>query len=326
MGADKKKGTVRTKCLILYPGEGIPGKTMECRIKLTHDGLTLDYGKGSDFFRFSAISDLGFRPPHLEDLNGLEEVFAIRMNNGRILILGRGENPLLYSKDEFEEAVHSIFAALLNGVTVHFLDSRRKGSIRVLLSKVGLRGNAFVVDEEFKPVLSFSALSSAELEVQKEPSGERRVVWKVKTVEHGAKPASSFKLWIPIKKARLFLLRYLLRYGAEGHVFSLAGEFSELSKEVRKVAPHKLTGEERDVLMALLSGVDPLEVPAVLRMEPAEVEEVYDSLIEKGFLRLIGVRKVVAPTELAGSIDIENFDKEESGNNMEEYTKKTGGE
>ncbi len=326
MGAETGKGMARVKCLILHPGAEVPSRLLDCGVKLMHEGFTLDYGKGGDSFRFSAISDLGFRPPQLEVLSGLEEVFAIGMNDGRIVILGRGENPILYSRDEFEGTVHSIFTALLNGATVHFLDSGRKGSIRVLLSRVNLRGNAFVVDEEFKPVLSFSALSSAELEVQEGPSGEKRAIWKVKTVEHGAKPASSFKLWIPGKKTRLFLLRYLLRYGAGGPVFSLAGEFPELSEEISTVSPDELTGRERDVLMALLSGVDPLEVPAILRMGAAEVEEVYDSLMEKGLLRLISVRKVVAPTELAGSIGLENFDKEENRNNAEEYLKKTGGE
>jgi len=326
MGTENGKGVVRVKCLTIHPSAEVPDRLLNCRIGIMHEGFTLDYGRGSDSFRFSAISDLGFNPPHLEVFSGLEEVFAIKMNDGRIIILGRGENPILYSRDEFEGAIHSIFAALLNGATVHFLDSGRKGSIRALLSTAKLRGNVFVVDEEFKPILSFSSLSSAELEVQEGPSGEKRVVWKVRTVEHGAKPPSSFKLWIPRKRIRLFLLRYLLRYGERGHVFSLAGEFPELSEEARAVTLDELTEKERDVLMALLSGVDPLEVPAILRMGAAEVEGFYDSLIEKGFLRLIGVRKVVAPTELAGAIDLENFDKEENRNNVEEYLKKTGGE
>jgi hypothetical protein len=89
MRGEKESGSARAKCLVLHPGAKVHEKVPDCRIKLKHDGFVLDYGRGDDFFRFSAISDLGFRVPYLETLNGLEEAFAIEMEDGKKVILGR---------------------------------------------------------------------------------------------------------------------------------------------------------------------------------------------------------------------------------------------
>jgi helix-turn-helix protein len=54
-----------------------------------------------------------------------------------------------------------------------------------------------------------------------------------------------------------------------------------------------LTDAERQVLMALYSGVSPFEIPEFVGMDVAEVEEVFDQLVETGVLSEKRVRREV---------------------------------
>jgi helix-turn-helix protein len=55
----------------------------------------------------------------------------------------------------------------------------------------------------------------------------------------------------------------------------------------------ELTGEEREVLMALYTGVSAFEIPDFVGMDVQQVEAVFDSLVEKGILEEVRKRREV---------------------------------
>ncbi|MCD6524970.1 MAG: hypothetical protein J7K48_08295 [Thermococcus sp.] len=260
----------------------------EALLSLSHDGLSvkfLDEKAGEDFFSFAALEDLGFLPPLQWDGPN----FTMRFSRDRILILSIGDNPLIYDREKFEAFIHRIFFELLNGVPVLLREAREPWKTAHL--KVIGPGKLLIVGEEGEPVLSFSSVTEAK-------PGED-AVWRLEFyLPSGVR---RFEVKIRDRRIRLFVLRYLQRFSQAswGYLVELSREFPQLERELR--VP-ELEPVEREVLGALIAGVDPLDVPGVLRLDVVTVEKTYDSLIRKGLLRIRGIRKIVEPTPLAKKI------------------------
>ena len=260
----------------------------EALLALSHDGLSvrfLDERAGEDFFSFGTLEDLGFPSPLRRDGPN----FTMRFSRDRILILSIGDNPLIYNREKFEVFVHRIFVELLNGVPVLLREagtSWKTSHLRIIGP-----GKLLLVGGEGEPVLSFSSVTEAK-------PGEN-AVWRLKFHLPGG--VRWFEVKIQDRRVRLFVLRYLQRFSRAswGYLVELSREFPGLERELH--VP-ELEPVEREVLGALVAGVDPLDVPGVLRMDVVTVEKTYDSLIKKGFLKIIGVRKIVEPTPLAKKV------------------------
>jgi hypothetical protein len=78
--------------------------------------------------------------------------------------------------------------------------------------------------------------------------------------------------------------------GAGRHVAVLE---SLVSRDVVSETDFDLSDREREVLMALYSGVSPFEIPDFLGMDVDDVEAVFDRLCETGLLREKRVRREV---------------------------------
>ncbi|ASJ02574.1 hypothetical protein A3L09_04525 [Thermococcus profundus] len=251
------------------------------RIRYLKDGLF----SGEDFFSFSSVVDLGFKvPSHI----GTGDVFAVRFQ-GKTLFMAPGSNPLIYSPSKFRDFIHGIFEALLRGRPVLFWEG---GEVPVwergYLGAVGV-GKLLIIGPNRAPILSFPSVVKARTETV-----DGKIAWFLE--RYTPLGISGVYLHIPERKTRLFVLRYLSRFGGAGYLPELAREFPDVLADLKvpDVSP-----EEREVLMALMSGIDPLELPGLLRMDVRRVEEIYDRLIRKGLLSLVGIRKIVEPTPLA---------------------------
>ena len=273
---------VRARAEVLRGGKRT--RKREVVVTLSHSGVSMRFvdGKlGEDFFSFSLLEDLGFLPPFPCD----EPNFTLRFSDDRVLILSVGDNPLIYDRGKFEAFIHRIFVELLNGVPVFVRKPGEDWNVAYL--RVIGPGRLLAVGKEGERLISFSSVGEASCE---------NGVWRLRV--HSPYGTEEFEVKIEERKVRLFVLRYLQRFSplSWGYLADLSREFPWLERELR--CP-ELEPVEREVLDALLTGIDPLEVPRVLRMDPIDVERIYDSLIRKGLLRIKGIRKVVEPTPLA---------------------------
>lgn len=72
----------------------------------------------------------------------------------------------------------------------------------------------------------------------------------------------------------------------------------------------ELTGEQREVLMALYSGVSPFQIPDFVGMDIEQVEGIYDELIEAGILQENRIRRDVRLKARGRHIASEAMDEE----------------
>lgn len=283
---------LRVRALIIKGGKGT--KVREVALNLKHDGISLRFIDGrleGDFFSFSALEDLGFNAP----VPCHQLPLALRFRGNVVLVLVAGDNPLIYDKGKFEAFVHGVFMKLINGKPVLVRIPEGDTPWRRAYLKIVAPGKLLVVEEDNNQILSFPSVVGARIESLR---GEN--VWALR--KYTSAGLSWVYLKIPEKEIRLFVLRYLQRFSETtlGYLLSLSEEFPQVKKEIE--VP-ELDALEREVIMAVLSGVDPLKVPGVLGRSVREVEQIYDRLIKKGLLRVVGIRKIVEPTKLARELE-----------------------
>ncbi|XRO76721.1 CheF family chemotaxis protein [Methanocaldococcus sp. 10A] len=115
------------------------------------------------------------------------------------------------------------------------------------------------------------------------------------------------------KRERLFVLRYIATLTKYKNTVKdllpksedeLTSEFAAESWSGEKIKSEveKLSPEEQEILMALYTGISPLELPNMLNMDVDEVERILDELIEKGLLNLVRIRKEVELSEKGRAI------------------------
>ncbi|AXI24671.1 hypothetical protein CFE53_00150 [Methanofervidicoccus sp. A16] len=163
----------------------------------------------------------------------------------------------------------------------------------------------------------FSNLESISLE-KKTVENEELTVLEIKQLK-GGESVTSY-LYIP-ERERLFVLRYiatLTKYGKlvkdllpkteDELVSQLASETwsgDKIKSEVEQLEP-----EEQEILTALYTGISSLELPNVMGLDVDEVERILDKLIDKGYLKLVRIRKETELTEKGRAITnyiISNF-------------------
>ena len=315
---------VRLKAAIISSWKGTGKVNWRDALGVIHnDRIVLKYLRmgevaGEDSFPFSTLSDLATNIPDGYKLNPEKEHFGLKFyvpgRGDLTLILTIGDNLLIYDEKKFKEFIHSIFEILINGKAVKIQLARIKGgalnmestwqdgSLRIISIKSAKKGrterNIVVLDEDRKPIPIFSDVEDLDLE-EVELNDKKIQAWKIKHF-YINETVTSY-LYIPEKKTRLFILRYLLKYIPSYFEFimKVSKEFPTLQSEFKEVMEKELKELqsldelEKQILMALYSGLNPLEVHQFLGLEEREIEEIYDKMIDKGLLKIVMIRKVV---------------------------------
>ncbi|WP_297491424.1 hypothetical protein [Thermococcus sp.] len=277
---------MRTRVLLVETGEGIGEIALrDCYAAISGAELLLTFqGGGEKTVKLKTVEDVRF-DVNVPPVGGrVRDAFSLTTSRGE-LVLATLENPLLYDEAGFRALLHSIFESLLNGHPVKAAGIEEKTlSLNLIpVERDYRRGVAFVLDEK-GPFFRFTAAEAGHL------SGE---TWILET------EGEPIVLTVPGRRARQLLLRYFMRFSPD-----VAVKLRELYSEFPDVKPPVpvLNPFERAVFEAVLNGTDPLAVPALLGADVVRVEEAYDSLIRKGLLKVVGIRKVVEPTATAVSL------------------------
>jgi len=291
--------------------------------QIEHNRLILRYLKmgevvGEETFPLSHLEDIAIKLPDNFKLNPEKEHFGMKfyipVRGELTIVFTIGENLLIYDENKFKEFIHKIFEVLINGKHVKVQLARIRGGALNMESKwqdgslriVAVRSarkrrterSIVVIDEDRRPIPIFSDVEDLE-EEDVEVNGKKIAAWKIKHFYENESVVSY--LHVPEKKTRLYILRYLLKYRPEYAEFLMkaAEEFPTIKTEFQEEIERELKElggldeTEKQILMALYSGVGPLEVHEFLGLSEKEIEEIYDRLIDKGILKIVMIRKVV---------------------------------
>ncbi|AMM53319.1 CheF family chemotaxis protein [Pyrococcus kukulkanii] len=291
--------------------------------QLDSDRLVIKYLRmgevvGEDSFPFSALSDISVRIPDEVKLNPEKEHFGIKFyipTRGEILlILTIEENLLIYDEKKFLDFIHKIFESLINGKpamiqlarivggAINMESKWQKGWLRVVKVKSArtqkTERSVVVITEDKKPVSIFSDIEDIEVE-EVDMDGRKVKAWKIR--HYYINQSVTSYLYIPEKQTQLFVLRYLLKYnpGTMEFIMKIADDFPALKAEFQEFMERELRElealdeMEKQILVALYSGIDPLELHQFLGVSEKEIEEIYDRMIDKGLLKIVMIRKVV---------------------------------
>ncbi|AEC52056.1 hypothetical protein PNA2_1141 [Pyrococcus sp. NA2] len=273
---------------------------------------------GEDSYPFSALTDLAVRIPDEIKLNPEKDHFGLKFyipGRGELLVIFTiEENLLIYDEKKFNEFVHKVFEVLINGKSVMLQLARivggainmeskwEEGWLRVVRVKSArtqrTERSIVVITKDKRPVSIFSDLEDIEIE-EVDMNGKKVKAWKIRHF-HIDQSVTSY-LYIPDKKVQLFVLRYLLKYNPTMLEFimkisddfpTLKSEFQEImEKELKEL--ESLDEMEKQILVALYSGINPLELHQFLGLSEKEIEEIYDRMIDKGLLKIVMIRKIV---------------------------------
>ncbi|AEH25217.1 CheF family chemotaxis protein [Pyrococcus yayanosii] len=291
--------------------------------QLESDRLVLKYIKmgevvGEDTFPFSALTDIAVQIPDDMKLNPEKDHFGMKFyfpTRGEVLlILTIEENLLIYDEKKFKEFTHKVFETLINGKpamvqvarivggAINMESTWQQGWLRVVTVKSARtqrkERSIIVITEEKKPVSIFSDIEDIEIE-EVEMNGKKVRAWKIRHF-YIDQSVTSY-LYIPDKQTQLFVLRYLLTYVPNylEFIMKISDEFPTLKAEFQEVIERELKelealdDTEKQILVALYSGINPLELHQFLGVSEKEIEEIYDRMIDKGLLKIIMIRKVV---------------------------------
>ncbi len=190
-----------------------------------------------------------------------------------------GDQVLLVAASEHEEFELDVYRALLDQRTVMAKHPAVEGGVvkntdwqqaRVKIDENGLnaalKGGAFV---EFD-LDDISGLDAAKRTV----SGEKKPVIEV---SHTDDEGTSIETHVAGDPNRMRFVEAWLRKG-----------------EQRSSTNVDLSSRDREVLMALYSGVSPFEIPAFLGMDVDDVEETFERLVDLEVVEKVRVRREVA--------------------------------
>jgi helix-turn-helix protein len=178
---------------------------------------------------------------------------------------------------EFEEFLASLFSALLDQKSVLVKHPALKGG--VVQDTDWVKGKMNVDGESVNLALSSGTFVEIEAddvgtvqEDRKAIKGTERSLIELEHTEEG----TSVETHVSGSHQTVTALG----------TFARRGESSDPSDV-------ELTDEEREVLMALYTGVSAFEIPGFVGMDVEQVEAIYDRLVEKGILEEVRTRREV---------------------------------
>ena len=260
--------------------EWIPG-----RILLSNKRLVLASSEGKRTIPLSKIGSIKGRQDANKPLAQVSSYLSLQVGNDVTLIAPK-------SHEKFE---HELYSAVLDQQVVLVKHPAVEGGV--------VQGNAWqkgrlTLEEGSNVALAVSDGQFVEIEIddvgtvdekEGEVKGEERFVIEVEHTEE----ETAVETHITGPRSKVTILASLLRKG-----------------EQKNTTDVELTDEQREVLMALYSGVSPFQIPNFVGMEVSRVEEIYDNLIEEGILEESRTRREVALQARGRHIASEAMDEE----------------
>ncbi|AIF69309.1 hypothetical protein PAP_04490 [Palaeococcus pacificus DY20341] len=306
---------LRAKATILSSWKSTTHQWRDVIAELNKTGIILNYVKRGEVIKkemygFSNLVDVGMNIPDEVKLNPTRDHFGLkfRIRSGEIyLLLTLGENPLIFDIKEFENFIDSIFMAILDGKKAMLQFARSKGGAINMDSKwdeamirivsAGGKRDAFIVQGK-KVISLFRDLE--DMEIEEVELGEKTVKALKLTHNYKSESVTSY-LYIPSRKLTLFLIRYILLHGPESRELmeKIADEFGEIKRDIEEELQRelkelmKISPEKQQILLALYSGINPLEIHQFLGIREEDVERIYDEMIDEGLLKIVMIRKIV---------------------------------
>jgi helix-turn-helix protein len=238
------------------------------RILLSNRRLVLAGTDGKRTIQLSKVDTIEGRYDVNRAIAQVTDYVSVRAG-GNVYLVSTGES------EGFERTLHK---TILDGEIVLVKHPAIEGGV---VQDVSWRKARVKIDEE---AVNLAVEDGSFVQIEIEDVGtiernERTVKSKERPVleaEHTVE-GTSVETYLSGSKKHCSVLGSVLQRGAEQNASSI-----DLSKD------------ETEVLMALYSGVSSFEVPEFLDMDPDDVEEIYERLVELDVLQEVRIRREVA--------------------------------
>lgn len=238
------------------------------RILLSNRRLVLAGANGKHTLRLSDVDRIEGRYDVNRAIAQVTDYVSVRIGTD-VYLVSTGES------ESFERTLHK---TILDGEIVLIKHPAIEGGV---VQDVDWRKARVKIDEE---AVNLAVEDGSFVQIEIEDVGtiegtERTVRSKERRVleaEH-TEGGTSVETYLSGSDKHCSVLGSVLRRGAEQNASSI-----DLSKD------------ETEVLMALYSGVSSFEVPEFLDMDPDDVEEIYERLVELDVLQEVRIRREVA--------------------------------
>jgi len=258
------------------------------RILLSNQRIILAGTGGKRTFPLSEIDQVGGRFDVNQRVATVSEYIALQFDGG--------EDVILVAPAEFDEFKMTIYDALLSSTQFLVRHPAVEGGVVQNTEWVGARLKV----EENAEVVSIATVTGRFVEIPLDDIGDieigtrtvREEQRKVIEVEH-SDDSTSVQTYITGPKRHVGILSSLLRIGEEQTETSL-----------------DLSTQDKQVLMALYSGVSPFDIPAFLGIEVDQVEELFVRLIDHDVLDEVRIRHEVELNARGRSIAADAIDEQ----------------
>ncbi|MBP2142910.1 helix-turn-helix protein [Methanococcus voltae] len=313
-------------------------KWKKIKIYLYDDGLRFDIEGNIVEVEYEQIEDIGIKLPRkiieiaknsLDDIADYGSI-TFKLPDEEAQSIGFAPETSIYGKTTINKFLKSLFQELLYKKNIKIQYARIVGGSvnpevqwddgNLVFAKKPIRKGVTVIEDLVlaiavqtmgKPKVYdlFANIESVSTE-KKMVNEEEKDVIEIKQLK-GKETVNSY-LYLEDTKI-LYILRYislltkyhktvekLLPKSSEELVSQSSAE--NWSGEKLKGEVEKLSPEEQEILTAIYTGIDSLELPSMMGLEVDEVEKVLESLIDKGFLDLTRIRKETDLTETGRAV------------------------
>jgi len=254
------------------------------RIILSNKRLVLAGSEGKRAIPLGSIERLGDRFDLNQEIARVSDYVALRLDGGVVLV----------APEDAEGFEASLFRALLDREMVLAKHPAVEGGVvqdtewHKARLKVEEEALALAMADGTFVEMPLDEVGQVE-EGERTVTGEKRRVVEVEHVEDG----TSVRTYVAGPERRCSFVETLLGRGVERNRASL-----------------DLDETEKEVLMALYSGVSPFEIPDFVGMDVETVEETFERLVELDVLEEVRVRREVALTTRGRNVASESINEQ----------------
>ncbi|MFB6090005.1 MAG: CheF family chemotaxis protein [Halobellus sp.] len=257
------------------------------RILLSNKRIVLAGTGGKRTFRLDAIDRVGGRFDVNQRVATVSDYIALQFDDG--------ENVILVAPADFEEFEMDLYDALLSSTKFLVRHPAVEGGV---VQNTEWEGGRLKVEAES---VSIATVSGTFVEIRLDDIGDiemgRRTVREepreVIEVEHSDSEGTSVQTYVSGPERAVGILKSLLRIGEEQTETSL-----------------DLSMQDKQVLMALYSGVSPFDIPQFLGIDVDQVEELFVRLIDHDVLDEVRIRHEVELNARGRSIAADAIDEQ----------------
>lgn len=247
-------------------GNRVGGSWIRGRILLSNRRLILVGNEGKRVIPLSEIDAIGDRQEGVELLTGVPNYISIRFDDDVLLVAAPESFEVDLYRALLDQRVILVRHPAVSGGVVQDT-TWTKGQLKVESERLTVAmADGNLVEISFGDVGSITVGERTVVE-------EKRQVIEVEHTEEG----TSVQTYLSGSSQQCSVMESLLRLD-----------------DAEDAEPIDLDDEEREVLMALYSGVSSFEVEDFLDMEVDQVEEIFDRLIEHGVIEEVRTRREVS--------------------------------